>query len=92
MREIDKVMAIFTEYVNNALCRSDSNQHKARRILKVELAAYGGHRFADEISLEQSHYQSGEMDTDTFGVYLKSKRDELTEFLKDKNNRHNSLT
>lgn len=62
---------LIESFIHEALCRYESNQHKASIIynhFKDNLSSEDKH----ELSINWSHYMINQMSTEKFGQYLKS--------------------
>ena len=68
-------MLDFEIFLNNVICRNDSNQHKARKIWK-EIK----HTFTDKqilyFEIEWNHYLLNEFDSTVFSKYIQKLKKE----------------
>lgn len=62
---------IFDRYIKEAICRHESSQHKAHRILREELQVVLSDTDFRELVIEADHFNMGEFEAGKYCEFLK---------------------
>lgn len=93
MEVVDIYLEAFDLFINNVICRRESNQQQAHKIFKTKIESLFGrnHPFNSDLITEMIHYNNNKLTTVQFGKYLKQKKTEfkqlvITHFIIDNKN------
>lgn len=63
-------MSKLTEFINNVVCRRDSNQHKAHKLWEDSIKKTLNDKERHLFRVEWNHYEMGEIDINHFKHYI----------------------